>query len=85
MFGLRGSVLYQSDPIQHLSTARSTGAGQLEWSVTGRRALDYRIEFSDDLKRWQTLGAVTNASPVQSFVDPEVGSHPHRFYRTVTE
>lgn len=49
-------------------------------AIAGRR---YAIEGSHDLKAWLRLGTVDSASEEVTFVDPESGDLPARFYRLV--
>lgn len=49
-------------------------------TIAGHR---YAIEGSHDLKAWLRLGTVDSASDEVTFVDPESGDLPARFYRLV--
>jgi hypothetical protein len=78
-------VLYEGDYLpQLLGQPRRLANGQLEWSVSGAPGLNYQIEYSDDLRTWQTLTTVSNAPVPFSFTDPGAVNHASRFYRSST-
>jgi hypothetical protein len=79
------SSLYQSAPFQWLGDPRWLSPAQLEWTVAGAPRSNYRLEFSEDLRVWQTFTHITNAPAMGTFIDPTAGRSPARFYRTVTE
>jgi hypothetical protein len=75
-------VIYQSDfLLERLGQPRWLANGQLEWSVSGAPGLNYRIEYSDDLRAWQTLTTVSNAPTPYSFTDSGALNRASRFYR----
>jgi hypothetical protein len=84
-FGSEPSIVYQSGPLERLGNPRWLPNAGLEWTVTGAPRIDYRIECSEDLLRWQTLSRVTNAPASYPFIDPAGAVRPSRFYRVIVE
>jgi hypothetical protein len=78
-------ILYRSGPLERLGNPRWVPNAGLEWTVTGAPRIDYRIECSEDLLRWQTLSRVTNAPASYPFIDPAGAVRPSRFYRVIVE
>lgn len=64
----------------HTSLGRTGGASTLTFlSVAGK---DYRIEYSDDLKKWTAI-IVTATSSTTTWTDLNAASKTRRFYRVV--
>lgn len=80
-----GDTLYQSGPFERLVNPRWLPNMHLEWTVSGAPNINYRIEYSEDLRNWQTLEEVTNAPASRLFVDPGGATNASRFYRVVTK
>jgi hypothetical protein len=78
-------ILYQSGPFERLVDPQRLPNRRLEWTVNGTPNINYRIEYSEDLRDWQTLEEVTNAPASRPFVDPGAATHTKRFYRVVTQ
>ena len=58
--------------------------GGFQSQLIGATGLAVRVEFSTNLVDWQLLQAVTNTPGVLTVSDPDAGSRPKRFYRSVT-
>jgi len=84
-YGGRPTVLW--DP--RISTADSglrVVAGQFSFAITGASGLVVMVEASSDLAdpRWSPVASVTLDGAPFIFRDPDVKSHPGRFYRLRT-
>ena len=72
-------------PVQPQLTINS----QLEITIQGETGRAYSLEytsgFDQDFDYWIALTTLTLTNSTQSFIDPEAGNQPQRFYRAVVE
>ena len=80
------SSLFKSKP---LSYGKMTGGynkanGQFQLMVaSGAGPTNFVIQASTDLKKWVPI--YTNNGPFGVYADPNAGSYPYRFYRTMSK
>jgi hypothetical protein len=69
--------------IPQLSAPKTIASGQFQFELTGREGANYEIQFSSDLKTWNSL-LITNASSSVQLLDPAPAPGGRHFYRALS-